>query len=390
MSKLPATANTSDIFSQTPRHVAFFDLSLIDDSAETQHRVGINMTKVVEYAAEMQESPENFGGFPAVWLVEDANESRYWIARGHHRIAAARHAGLSFFPAEVYSGTRRDAVLLGAGSNADHGYKRSRDDLQHELDMFLLDDEWSKWSDGHIARLVRCARRTVSDRRANLVRQGLISKSSERVYKDRHGHINVMQTGNVQAANAARTRVLEQATLNDLVAIVRSVVVARHANAGILRMAADPDNPTQKNSTYYDILNAVRAAYRHAFDISEMLHAITIVADEIDDAQPAAKDTEAIADEAPRPAVTEPEPEPLDAVALTVTQPEPDTRIELAERLIAIYRAAIETENEYGALTGCYTDTLAMRRYMQQMIDRCQRLIDVLTGHVVEKYKNIT
>lgn len=198
--------NTGDILSQTPRSVDLFDLSLIANSADTQHRVGINMTKVAEYAAEMKESPETFGGFPAVWLVEDAAESRYWIARGHHRIAAAKQAGLGAFPAKVYTGTRRDAVLLGAGSNADHGYKRSRDDLQHELDMFLLDDEWVKWSDGYIAKLVKCSRKTVTNRREELVRQGLISETGERIYRDKHGHINVMQTASIQTANTTRAR----------------------------------------------------------------------------------------------------------------------------------------------------------------------------------------
>lgn len=194
---------TGDILSQTPRQVDLFDLTLITNSADTQHRVGLNMAKVAEYAADMRESID---GFPAVWLVEDAAESRYWIARGHHRIAAAKQAGLAAFPARVYTGTQRDAILLGAGSNAEHGYKRSRDDLQHELDMFLLDDEWVKWSDGYIAKLVKCARKTVTNRREELVRQGLISESGERIYKDKHGHINVMQTGGIQTANTTRAR----------------------------------------------------------------------------------------------------------------------------------------------------------------------------------------
>lgn len=364
-----ASQDTGDILSQTPRSVDLFDLTLITNSADTQHRVGINMTKVAEYAADMKEAPETFGGFPAVWLVEDAAESRYWIARGHHRIAAAKQAGLATFPAKVYTGTRRDAVLLGAGSNADHGYKRSRDDLQHELDMFLLDEEWVKWSDGYIANLVKCSRKTVADRRAALVRQGLISESGERIYKDKHGHINVMQTGGIQASNASRARVplteteieaviatemgrrvtsgkladkidwlrkhrtfthytaivndgktstdeafaavadqmlgkleeqlqalyaaneqaVQRATLNDLVAIVRTVVAARSVGVGILRMSADPKHPTHHNWAYFTILNAVRAKYRHFFGLSEMLQAITIVADEMEAAQPVAQ-----------------------------------------------------------------------------------------------------
>lgn len=197
---------TGDIFTQMPRTVDLFDLSRIGDSSATQHRIGLNIKKVKEYALEMKEAPDTFGDFPHLWLVEDVDASCYWVARGHHRIAAARQAGLTHFPAKVYTGTQRDAILLGAGSNADHGYKRTRDDLQHEIDMFLLDPEWVKWSDGFIAKLVKCSRKTVTNRREELVKQGQISENGERIYRDRHGNLSVMQTGGIQQANAARTR----------------------------------------------------------------------------------------------------------------------------------------------------------------------------------------
>jgi hypothetical protein len=248
---------TGDILSQTPRQVDLFDLTLITNSADTQHRVGLNMAKVAEYAADMRESID---GFPAVWLVEDAAESRYWIARGHHRIAAAKQAGLAAFPARVYTGTQRDAILLGAGSNAEHGYKRSRDDLQHELDMFLLDDEWVKWSDGYIAKLVKCARKTVTNRREELVRQGLISESGERIYKDKHGHINVMQTGGIQTANTTRARV----PLTDLeIEAVILTELGRRVTSGRL---ADKIDWLRKHRTFAPHYTAIIADSRISTD----------------------------------------------------------------------------------------------------------------------------
>lgn len=60
----------------------------------------------------------------------------------------------------------------------------------------------------------------------------------------------------------------------------------------------------------------------------------------------------------------------------------PDDRTECAQQLIGIYQAAIETEETYGALTGCYTEWLAPRRELQKLIDHLQRLVDLLTGQI--------
>lgn len=67
----PTAGDPLAIFSQTPKSVELFDLTLIGDSVETQTRVGLNMAKVAEYAEDMRAAPDTFGGFPAIVLVED-------------------------------------------------------------------------------------------------------------------------------------------------------------------------------------------------------------------------------------------------------------------------------------------------------------------------------
>lgn len=68
----------------------------------------------------------------------------------------------------------------------------------------------------------------------------------------------------------------------------------------------------------------------------------------------------------------------------TPITPVPDDRIGQAIRLIGIYNLAISTADEYGELTGCHTETLAPKRELQKLIDRLQRMVDLLEGRAVE------
>ena len=57
-----------------------------------------------------------------------------------------------------------------------------------------------------------------------------------------------------------------------------------------------------------------------------------------------------------------------------------DDRIPRCRRLIGIYNQAISVEDEYGALTGCYSETTAPKRELQKLIDRLQHTVDLLEG----------
>lgn len=61
----------------------------------------------------------------------------------------------------------------------------------------------------------------------------------------------------------------------------------------------------------------------------------------------------------------------------------PDPRIAQARRLIDLYRAAIDASQEYGDLTGYYAETLPLERGAEKLINRLQRIVDMLSGKSV-------
>jgi len=75
----------------------------------------------------------------------------YILADGHHRVAAAKKAGLTKLPAIVKSGKLRDAILYAAAANHQHGLRLTADDKRAITQRLLLDPEWSRWSDRQIA-----------------------------------------------------------------------------------------------------------------------------------------------------------------------------------------------------------------------------------------------
>ncbi len=185
----------------------------------TQMRAGINPATVADYADTFAES-RGWGAFPPVEAVYDGSE--YWVWDGFHRLAAFR-AALLKHPAQmapdvrarVRPGTRRDAVLLAAGANADHGLPRTVDDKRRTVDALLMDAEWGGWSDAEIAR--RCkvsapfvaSRRELRDQSVNVaasVGNGAahVPPATERRYV-RAGEVRTMNTAGITASNAARS-----------------------------------------------------------------------------------------------------------------------------------------------------------------------------------------
>lgn len=61
----------------------------------------------------------------------------------------------------------------------------------------------------------------------------------------------------------------------------------------------------------------------------------------------------------------------------TATQPH-DERIGRAQRLMALYGAVIDSEEEYGQLTGRFSDTLATKRELTHMISHLSDLIAII------------
>ncbi|OBU53829.1 ParB/RepB/Spo0J family partition protein [Stenotrophomonas maltophilia] len=111
----------------------------------TQSRVELNESVVADYAEVIRRSDS----LPPVVVFFDG--STHWLADGFHRFHAHRLARAEEIEANVRTGTKRDAVLFSVGANARHGLRRTNEDKRRAVQTLLDDQEWSQWSDRHIA-----------------------------------------------------------------------------------------------------------------------------------------------------------------------------------------------------------------------------------------------
>ena len=142
----------------------------------TQMRAGLDEQTLADYAEKFT-GHHAWGDFPPVVLYYDGAD--YWVGDGFHRITAYQNAVIgsnpnAAIPADVRSGTRRDAILHAAGANSGHGLRRTNADKRRSVEVMLNDEEWRQWSDGNIAQ--RCA---VSDRFVAAMRKELTPNGSE-------------------------------------------------------------------------------------------------------------------------------------------------------------------------------------------------------------------
>jgi lysophospholipase L1-like esterase len=124
------------------------NIKLIRIDGGTQSRVALNQDVVSDYRDALAR-----GDLPPVVLFFDGSD--HWLADGFHRFHAYRTAGKASIPADVRSGTKRDAMLFSFGANGAHGLRRTNDDKRKAVSAMLADAEWSALSDRQIA--IHCA-----------------------------------------------------------------------------------------------------------------------------------------------------------------------------------------------------------------------------------------
>jgi len=129
---------------QQPKAVTLA-LTKVTIDGGTQSRVALNEDVVSEYADAIRRGAT----LPPVVVFHDGGT--YWLADGFHRFHAHRAARAEDIDADVFTGTKRDAVLHSVGANANHGLRRSNDDKRRAVQTLLDDAEWAQWSDRQIA-----------------------------------------------------------------------------------------------------------------------------------------------------------------------------------------------------------------------------------------------
>lgn len=68
---------------------------------------------------------------PPVTVFHDGKT--YWLADGHHRLAAAVETGCQEIRVNIRKGTRDEAILYACGANADHGLPRTNADKRRAV-----------------------------------------------------------------------------------------------------------------------------------------------------------------------------------------------------------------------------------------------------------------
>ena len=145
--------------STPPRRFLMLPLTALPLRDETQARVGYCDDTVETYAELYRDGIE----LPPVVVYHDGRD--YWIADGHHRVAAANRAGRTHIQAEVRGGGLAAARLEAARANAEHGLRRSRDDETRSIHFVLVDPVGRDWTSQKIA--THCG---VSVRRVEAIR----------------------------------------------------------------------------------------------------------------------------------------------------------------------------------------------------------------------------
>jgi len=143
-------------------------IKLIDIIAEVdlQSRAGLDQKCINDYTDDIKIGDD----FPSVDVFFDG--TYYFLTDGFHRYEAHKAAGKDSISANVHQGTRRDAILHSVGVNSQHGLRRTNADKKKAVEKLLLDNQWSEWSDGEIAKQCAVSQPFVSKIRRELTQNG--------------------------------------------------------------------------------------------------------------------------------------------------------------------------------------------------------------------------
>ncbi|MCL2623755.1 MAG: hypothetical protein FWD31_08830 [Planctomycetaceae bacterium] len=135
---------------------AFFPIESLTADPDLQIRVKINEETISLYAEQMATEDEMMK-FPAVEIYYDG--TKYWLADGHHRRAAAEKAGHDNVWAVVKSGTRADALWGAILGNGKQGFGLTRADKQRAIILAIV--EWPDRSNVMLAEAIGCGESTI-------------------------------------------------------------------------------------------------------------------------------------------------------------------------------------------------------------------------------------
>ena len=152
---------------------------IIVDSEIVGRADGLNQNYISELETCLDE-------LPPIEVFSDGDQ--YWLVDGNHRLNAFQNCGESLVLAKVQAGDRDDALLYSAGTNAEHGLRRTTADKQAQVAKVLRNKEWAQWSDREISR--RCK---VSAPFVGKMRRAI--ESTVNVYSDSENEMRLCSRG---------------------------------------------------------------------------------------------------------------------------------------------------------------------------------------------------
>jgi len=108
------------------------NLSDIDVTKSPKIRLYQNAEAVVDYTEAYRRKED----LPPI-VVAEKDPGKFILADGHHRVEAARDAGLKKIKAEVIAGGHDAALLFALSANTKHGVQRTGADKRHAIEIAL-------------------------------------------------------------------------------------------------------------------------------------------------------------------------------------------------------------------------------------------------------------
>ena len=164
----------------------------------TQPRIQLDQDLVKEYAEVMREGVV----FPPVEVFHDG--SAYWLVDGFHRYFGYKANGLTSIEAIVHTGTLREAQFYAWKANNKHGNRLKAEDIRAILRIMLTDEEYSKWSNNHIAKELDISSMTVGRVRVAMQEEAKTPAQTTVTYVDKHGNTTTMKTDKKKKAKTTK------------------------------------------------------------------------------------------------------------------------------------------------------------------------------------------
>ena len=166
----------------------------------TQPRIQLDQDLVKEYAEVMREGVV----FPPVEVFHDG--SAYWLVDGFHRYFGYKANGLTSIEAIVHTGTLREAQFYAWKANNKHGNRLKAEDIRAILRIMLVDEQYSKWSNNHIAKELNISNMTVGRVRVAMQEEAKTPAQTTVTYVDKHGNTTTMKTDKKKKATTPTTK----------------------------------------------------------------------------------------------------------------------------------------------------------------------------------------